>query len=271
MSNDVSLNSWEVNATLSDLSLSLDVISFDNYGLQNKNVVTEWDWFWLRDYSDRRIDLTDTPQWDGQILNDSFFGWRTIDISWYLIADNKSALDDLIDEFKLSLSKRNRLLKWKINDEIRQLYATVTELTFWTKENIYIPFDLTFSSQNSYWSKEKQQSLLIEWLTTSPRIDDINNKWEISKPLWIFWFKTASWVDTIDIKVWWIGCIISETIVDWDILVVNWETWIITLNWNQVDFEWVIPIFNSWYNNSTLEINWTFEVDVNIVFPYNLM
>jgi len=177
MANDTALNDWEVNSTLSDIDLSLDNISFNNYWLQNKKIVTEWEWFWLRDYPNRRINLIDAPQGHWQILNDVFFGGRTINVSWYLIADDRASLDDLIDEFKLHLSIRNWLLKHRVNWVLRQIRATVDNITFWTKEKVYIPFDISFKSQDAFWSKNTQQSVLIEWLTDNNRIEDIYNAW----------------------------------------------------------------------------------------------
>lgn len=269
MSNTSALNEWAVNSIWYDTASWANNISFNGYWLQNDSIITSWEWFWLRDYSDRRIDVTDIPQWDWQIVNDVFFWGRTINISWYLKSDNKIELDSLIDEFKINLSKSNKLLKWKVNEEIRQIYASVDSLTFWTKENIYIPFDITFISPNACWSKEIQQSKLLEWVSDFETISDVENLWFDSKPVFYIWFKSATNVDTITIKVDWIWCIINQSIAENDILVVNWQNWTVELNGNKIDFEWVLPIFRNWFNNTIWTVNWTFEADVNIVYPYN--
>ena len=172
------INASSVNGTILTWDLLLDNISFNNYWIQNERIVTEWDWFWLRDYPDRRISLNDIPQGDWQILNDTFFGGRTVSVSWYLKWDDREDLNDLIDEFKLKMSEPNKLLKWRINNVMREINATVSDLSFDEKDNIIIPFTVTFESQDAFWRETIQQNFLIEWMSDNSRNEDITNNYK---------------------------------------------------------------------------------------------
>ena len=264
------INSWVINNTVIFWDLALDNISFNSYWLQNEHIITQWEWFWLRDYPARRINITDIPQWDWQILNDTFFGWRTISISWVLHTDTSAELDTLIDEFKLKLSFANKLLKHKVNDEIRQINATCNNISFWTKEKIYITFDLTFISQDAFWTKTNQDNYLIENMSDNSRIEDITNELKEAFPFFIFWLKSWS-ITELDVKSNWIWINITETINNWDVLYINWKEKEVLLNWTAIDYDWVFPLFENWSNNVEFTITWTYTADVSIIWANNLM
>ena len=264
------INSSVINSTVLLWDYLLDNISFNNYWLQNNNIITQWEWFWLRDNPNRRINIVDIPQWDWQILNDTFFGGRTINISWVLKADDRWSLDDLIDEFKLKLSFPNKLLKWRVNWEIRQINATCSDITFWTKERIYIPFDLTFISQDSFWTKTLQESYLIENISDNSRTEDITNNLKEAYPLFIIWVKSWS-ITELDIKSNWIWINISETINNGYVVYIDWRKQEVLINWVDSDFDWVFSLFENWSNNLVFTITWTYTADISIIWSNNLM
>lgn len=272
MSNNTSLNNWVINATILDVWHKLDAISFWNYWLQNQSVVTSEDWFQLRDFPATRINLTEVPQWNWQILNDTFFWWREISLEWYLKADNRADLDVLIDEFKLQMSMQNKYLRWKVGWESREVLATVSDLTFWVKNNIYIKFEITFKSQDAFFSKYKQQAFLLEWISDNTRVEDIRNEWKVASPLVIIAFKEdIVWTDTIKVKVRWVWIEISQSISDWDLLVIDGQKMTVKHNWTELDFDWVFPEFENGSNNTTIEINWTYTADFNFIYKYYLI
>lgn len=264
------INSNVINDTVLVWNLLLDNISFNNYWLQNTRIITEWEWFWLRDYPWRRINLVDIPQWDGQILNDTFFSWRTISVQWYLKASNRAELDSLIDEFKLKLSFPNKLLKWRVNWELRQIRATCENITFWTKENIYITFDLTFVSQDSFWEKLTQESYLIENMSDAVRTEDITVNYKEVYPLFIIWVKSWS-ITNLQVKSNWIWLTISQTINSWDVVYINWDNKDVLINWVDTDYSWVMPYFENGSNNLVFTITGTYTADVSIIYKNKLM
>lgn len=260
---------WESSPTTSEV---LDTISFDDYWIQNNRIIIIWEWFSLRNMTNRDVSITASPISDWSIFNSSFFRWNSQTLSWYLVWTSKTDLDDLIDEFKLKMSKENKLLKWRVNWKIRQRRATVSDLSFWNKENIIIPFSITFTTQDSFWSDETEQSLPLWIVTTSPRVDQIYNTWNKSFLYISMWFWSwISWTDTISIKVWWIWITINQTINDWDILIIDWIEKQVLLNWTEIDFDDIFPLLEIWSNTVTIEINWTFNVDISLIYKLNLL
>lgn len=270
MANTFSINESALNETLPTDWLASDDISFNWYWIQNSNIIVEWEWFWFRDYSSRRINLVDRPQSDWRILNDTFFWWRTVSVSGVLVSTDKASLDELIDEFKLAMAPANKLLKWRVNWIIRQINATVSRLQMWTKDNIYIPFSITFESQDAFWQNAVQQSFLIEWQTTSPINEQIDNLWMPTSWPTVIWFNSASWVSTIWMTSNWIGLSITDTFTSWDIIYIDSKTSSVFKNWVELDYDWVFPKYDTWVNQINITINWTFNVDVSIVYPLNI-
>ena len=298
--NNYSLNSKPINSTVLLWDYLLDNISFDNYWMQNNNIITEWEGLGIRDYPDRRISFTDVPQWDWQILNDSFFGWRTIRMSWVLVWKEKTrtvwledltkpldyyseilssytwawakyvALDEIIDQFKLRLSFPNRKLKWRVDWEMREINATCTDIRFWTKERIYIPFTATFESQDAFWKKTKQSSYLIENTSDNTRTEDITNELKQANPLFILWITSWSinWLSITSNNIW---ITINDTINAGDVLYIDWRKQEVSINWTDIDYDGVFPRFENGSNNVEFNITWTYTADISIVWDNNLV
>lgn len=265
------LLNWNViNATVLSGDLTLDNISFNNYWLQNTKIITEWEWFWLRDYPWVRIDLTDSPQSNWQILNDVFFWGRTININWILVAEDKDSLDDLIDEFKLKVSFPNKLLKWKVKWKQRQLLATVSNLSFWTKTEIYVPFNLTFTSQDSFWYEKDLNSFLLENVSDNNIVEDVTINYKETYPLFIIWIKTWS-ITSLEIKNNGIWLTINETINAWDVIYIDWLNSQILINGVDSDSTWIFPLFENWSNNLTIDIIWTYTADISVIYRNNFV
>jgi len=267
--NDYILNSQVINKTTLTWDLALDTISYDNYWLQNSSIIIEWEWFWLRDYADVRINMIEAPQTHGQIYNNSLYWWKTINIQWVLKASNKTDLDTLIDEFKLKLSIPNKYLKWKVKWEVRKIKATLTDLTFWTKENIYIKFNATFKSQNAFWIKNNMESILIEthsWNLT----EDITNEYLPTRPMFIIGIKTWN-ITSSDLKSNWIWLSINTSFTAGDVLIIDWINLSITKNWVEIDYNWIFPELLTWGNQLTANVVWTYTADISIVYQINIM
>lgn len=298
--NNGALNSRPINWTILVWDYLLDNINFDNYWLQNKYIITQWEGLGIRDYPDRRINLVNEPEGNWQIYNTSFFWGRTINLSWVIVwkeynelilmntlnsnlstyNNNLSTynttwnklydLDNKIDEFKLRLSAPNKKLKWRVNNEIREINATCENIQFWTKERIYIPFEATFVSQSSFWRKVKQSSHFIENTSSNNITADITNSLKEASPWFIFWFKSWS-ITNLQITSNNIWITINQTINSWDILYVNWQTQEVLLNQVDIDYDWVFPIFNTGSNQVKIDITWTYTADINIIWQNNLI
>jgi len=273
----MSINSFAVNdkaVNTEDLPISeiLDTISFNNFWLQNANIITTGESFGLRNSANRDISIFKAPQANGEILNSAFFRGRNITIEGFIVADNKTDLDDAIDEFKLNLSQSNKLLKWRVNWVIRQILATMESITFGEKDNIIIPYSLTFRSQESFWNNEIEQSFNLWTVTSSPRTEQVENLWQPSFPFILFGFWTGlSSVTSLSITIWGIWITINESISDNDILVIDGREKIVKLNDVEKDFDGIFPLLETWSNTVIFTINGTFSVDISMVYKLNLL
>ena len=269
--NNTTINTNEMNKAIVPFAVSLDSISFNDYWLQNSNIIVWTEWFNLRNIANKEINLLSKPQADWQILNSVFFRWRTINMQWILFSDTCWNLNSLIDEFKLRLSPINKFLKWKVWSDTRKIKATVENLTFWERDDNFITYELTFKSQESFWYKENEQSFAFANMTQSPRTEQIQNDWQTAFPLFVLWFNTADWTDNLSVKVWWIWITINQAITDWDILIIDWREKQVLLNWTEIDFDWIFLQLENWNNTLVFSINWTISIDVNIIFKHNLL
>jgi len=269
--NEITLNESELNTSLPPVSEGLDIISFNGYGLQNGSIITGGENFWFRNIAQRDISLIRKPQSDGDILNSAFFGGRNIRIVGALKSDTKQNLDDLIDDFKLNLSPVNKKLRRVVNWKAREINATMQNLTFGEKDNIYIPYELTFQSQDAFWRNEEEQSF-SRIINTSPKTEQITNLWQEVFPSIIMGFGVwLSGVNTISIKNKGVGITISQSISDGDILVVDGREKFVKLNNTEIDFDGIFPLLETGVNSVVFEINGTFSVNMLMVYKLNLL
>jgi len=270
--NNFTVNDQAVNTESLPISEILDTISFNNFGLQNANVITSGESFGLRNTSNRDISIFNNPQADWEILNSAFFRGRNITVDGYLIAWSKTLLDDAIDNFKLNLSPKNKLLKWKVNGKVRQIFATMESIKFGEKDNIAIPYTLTFISQDSFWSNEIEQSSSIWNIAISPRTEQVDNLGQPAFPFIVLGFLTGLiGVTSVEITSDGVWIIISEIISDNDILVIDGRQKTVKLNDVEVDFDWIFPQLENGANTVVFTINGTFSVDVLMVYKLNLL
>lgn len=266
------LNNTALNYGAKPSDLFSDDITFNSYGLQNASVVSGPDGIGIRDFPDRDFASLDISQWDGEIFNSIFFRGRDITINWHLIAPNKAELDDLIDEMKKRVSKKEKLLKWKVNDITRQITASVSSLTFGTKENIYISYSISFKTADSFWELSQKQSFLIEDISGSPHVESILNEWEATNPMFVFGFKTGLvGVTSINISVSGIGIDIAQAISDGDILIIDGITKSVYYNGVEIDFDGVFPLFETDDNLVTFTINGTYTADISVIYSNKIL
>lgn len=266
MANIYAVNTQATNTASPQLSVEKDNIVFDGYWLQNAEIVFS-DENSLRDYPLRRIDLIDRPQADWQILNDVFFSGRPVTVTWILKVDDPTTLNSLIDEFKMKLSWVNKKLEWRVDWKFRSLNATVRTLKFEPKNRIHIFYEIEFISPDSYWTEENYQSYIIEGVTNSPIIESIRNEWEKTKWFTVFWFKNWTSITSVSYKVNGVWLDINTAINSGDILYIDWENFVVSVNWIEIDYDWVIPEYEKWPNRITVDIQGSFETDVTFLYP----
>jgi len=270
MPNFWAINEFEINWSPIPTEAELGDFSFDNFDLQNatiKTIVSPW----VRNYPNRDINQFSAPQVDWMITNSIFFRWRNIQLNWWIEWTDLEDLNNQIDIFKTNLSGKLKLLKWKVNWVIRQLSATVSNITFWDINNIIIPYDLTFTSPDPYWYNPSNLSKVLAF-SSSPFPDFVSLSNLDTFPTMVFAFWTwLSSVTQTSIKVDWIWITINQAISDNDFLEIKWIEKEVLYNWVKIDYDWIFPLFKKGVNSVEYTINWTFSVNVNIIYRNNLL
>jgi len=189
-------------------------------------------------------------------------------IKWSSSSDFQARLDDL----RKNIFKSEVNLDIKVDWVIRRIkvnclsapkivnYFNITFLEVNIVFETLEPFFYELSNQTStYLSKTTSfdEYIVNEWTTVSdPRI--------------YFNFKTwISWTTSVALTIWDNTITINETISDNDALVVNGLEKTVKLNDVDVDYDWVFPFLNTDWNALNFVINWTFEVDINVINKIN--
>jgi len=164
---------------------------------------------------------------------------KTFALSWRIKSNSLESLNDEIDRFKRIMLDGEQYMYLRINWVLRRAKAVVVNPdTLFDRKHYnltYIPFVLEFRVLEKF----RVVNATIESLTwlTGDFISEIYNSWSAreTKPVYTFSFTTATWVDSISISVWDREITISESISDNDILVVDTDNMVVTLNWIDVD------------------------------------
>lgn len=122
--NTTPLNEELINEEISSPAGSTDAITFNDYGLQNSNLITsEAD---ENSGPQRRLTLADIPGDDGQSIEFDRLPQKVIKLSGVVFGSSAAALDTRIDEMKKNLFVQNGILKiTQIGGTIRYYTATL--------------------------------------------------------------------------------------------------------------------------------------------------
>jgi len=268
--NNYTINSQAFNYQIAPASSTLDTISFNGYNMQNNNIIITGVGFGSRDYPERRISRVDRPQSNGAVVNNILLGGQTITMQGFLVADSKADLDDLIDEFKLKLSPKQKKLKWKVRNEIRQLTATVSDLTFGEKDNIYIDFNLSFFSEDSFWTIDDTQSLVLSNTSSNAIVEEIFNENQEIAPRFIIQVLTGS-IDSLVCHINNIGLTHDSSITAGDIVIIDSLDQEFLINNVDTDFEGIFPKLSTGVNTITIITTGTFTADILINYSKTIL
>lgn len=84
----------------------------------------------------------------------------------------------------------------------------------------------------------------------------------------IFIFNTATVTD-LSLELWENTIWITESITDWDIIIIDSENKKVWKNTSELDYTWTFPIMWTWSNFFNFDITWTFDTNVLILNKRN--
>lgn len=258
---------------IAPLTLTQDIFVFDWNSLHSNTL-------WVRvtgvDYDDLwgiDIETYNSPQVDWGWVLSYLYHKKTITFSLSLYADTIPLLNELVDNFKKRTSKQEWLLEVTIDWVIRTCTATRSSLDFGRK----------------YYNLNFLPNVKISFVTMSPhRVAKI---WE-SKTYSITWnhyedldykgtapvyhktyisFASAgnSWITSLVINTRGTALTVTNSIINWDMLIVDGVNKVVTLNWTEIDYTWIFKPLVPWSNIVTYVFNWWAIVSATMNILYN--
>ena len=239
------------------------------------------DWFWIHNHKFYVINKRDNFKTDLQSYNYPVSNWKWYVSNYYrgrtiqldMVAKTETAweFNELLDLLRWKLSRNNVELKQKINWEYRTIKVTTTSLPLDKKYyNItYLPFSVTFEALEPFWYDEKYtaESYLD---VTSDLQEEIVNQWNVeTEPIIRYVFKSATDVTFIKAEISSFFIQVNHSFTDWDILEIDCKENEVRLNGVLIDYEWTFPILETDGNIVKFTSDWTYNVDINVLYQKN--
>ena len=266
------LNSWVLNwtSTTEEVISTSASFSFDWYSLDNwttrRITYSDHDNLWTIAYE--TYDFPRIDWWDALAR---YYRNKNITIKLCLKASSNEWLNDLIDELKLATNKVQWNLDIIINWIVRRRKATLTKLDFWRQAyNIDFLQDvtLTFSCINPISFNLSSISETYNWLSGNFAAE-ISYTWKVSCFPTIYLI--IQWVNDlskITIEMNWYFLHISEEFLPWDVVLIDWESKLVKINWVNHKYSWPFPVLESWINHMEITLNSWWLANYNAVLIY---
>jgi hypothetical protein len=241
-------------------------VSFALYSLQSANIITTWinyDDAWTIEHQSVK-----KPRIDGWIFLWKYFRKKEIIVRWYMTHDTASDLNDLIDTFKKNLWVAEQFLDITVNSVVRRTVATATSINFWRKNYhlTFIPFEVTFTTVVPFFFLTSDNTDSKSAQSSSPVSMTVVNEWTaFAEPVVTVTFDTWTTALTVTMTIDWISVSASDTYSATDVLVFNWRTKQVTLNWTEIEYSWTFPDLATGTNNIEFTVSWTFLADFDVV------
>jgi len=256
------------------LSTITDDIIFKSFWLQNANIVTSF----KDDHNLPNIDLNtyENPVIDGGWVLNRKYTNKDITLRGVLLADTASALQTLIDNFKLKTSEVEWYLEIKVDWVYRRTKATCVKSDLFDKKHYDItrcPFEITFRTLEPFFYLRSDETVLESWVTANITVDISYNGTAKTYPKFLFAFN--SWntgVTQVAIALNGKTITITDTFSDWDVMIVNCETKEVLINGVDTDYSGVFPNLEYWTNIvETTFTKTTLNVDMSFLYAKNYL
>jgi len=235
-------------------------IVYNGFWLQNNYIVTS---------TNNENNLIDFESFDNPFNNwrgflSYFQRGKTISFNVTIKWDNQEDFNNRLDELRKALFQSNKNLDVKVNWEVRRIKAScISNPKNFNHFNInFLKTTIEFETLEPFFYELGYQSTNFQNKTTS-FIEEISNEWSAEADLLFhFIFKTAN-VSEVEVSLWENTITINETIVDWDVLVIDWENKTVKLNNIEVDYLWSFPVLWVNINLINFDITGTFDADIS--------
>lgn len=265
MTNSNLINWQAINTWLAPTEALFEDIQIWALWLKNNN----FNVFALSDNIDTELNKFPIPQNNGRGFLSYFKRWRNIGLSLTVKWATQNEFIANMDRLRAECFKPENTLYYK-KDKRRQIKVTCTSFPK-NYEHFNITFmkvDINFEALEPFWYEDTKQSTSIPTRTAS-YIEEITNQGtDVSQP--IIYLVMESWsITATELEVWENTLIINNTLISWDVLIINSEDLTITLNWVLIDYDWTFPEMKKGANFFNFTFVWTFEIKTLILNKIN--
>ena len=243
-----------------------------------------FNWYNLHNWTTRRIinsnhddlwsvafETYDYPRADWWNALSKYYRKKTITLTMSITSPTEEWLNDLIDELKFQTSKTQWFLDIIINWIVRRRTATLTSLKFWRQSfnvNRIWNVVLTFECINPLSFSLASNTKTFNWIS-GDYITEIVYTWKvIAYPTIYLLIQSATNLNNFNIDMNWYLFTINETISQWDVVVIDWETKMVKINWNIVAYDWPFPAIEPWLNHIETSLNSWALANYDMIFIY---
>ena len=250
-----------------------DDIVYNGYWLQNENIIVSninydnWHSVLSETYSSPLSDL-------GWELN-YYFKEKVIMLRWYIKEDTATLLNQRIDILKQVLGQNNQDLDIKVEGTIRRAKANCINLeSLFERQNYnitFLPFNIRFRLIEEFASEITLNSQSFTWKTAT-FTEEVVNLWTVrTNPLLTILLNTATTVTSIAFALWDNTITVLDTYSWSDVIQIDCENKLVTINSASVDYTWTFPELSVWVNSYTITIDWTKNFNTTLSYYNNYL
>jgi hypothetical protein len=243
-----------------------------------------FNWYNLHNWTTRRVinsdhddlwsiafETYDYPRADWWNALSKYYRTKTITITMSLSAPTWDWLNDLIDELKFQTSKTQWYLDIIINWLVRRREATLTWLSF-GRQNYNINFlqdvTLTFNCVNPLAFNLTSITNTYPWISGN-YATEINYTWKVNcYPTIYLIVKAESDLNSFSIDMNWYVFTVSQSLLPWDFIIIDWETKLVKLNGSVIPYNWPFPVIEPWLNHIEINLNSWALANYDMTFIY---
>lgn len=271
------LNSSALNSTSTFVSTlwSTDNIIFNGFSIMS---LCAWTWnVWVntinhRDLATVKLSTFDFPRINGWGITWKKYSNKTIQVTLTLVWQTNQEIEDLIDTLKKNLNKTEWILDMKFGNNRRVINATMTDMKFpnFSIRDVVVPeITITFESLDPLFRDKNAVNwdfLTITWDYT----DAVINYWteKVFPKIYLTFQPWIVWLSDVDITIGGYTLSINETINDNDLLIIDWQTKSVLLNWVDIDYDWIFAPIEVGQNliEFAFTPSSTFTVDISVLW-----
>lgn len=204
-----------------------------------------------------------------------YFRQKIVVIQGNLKADNRELLEIAIDDMKRALGRSNMDLDIKVNGNIRRAKASCVNLdSLFSREHYhitFIPFTIQFRIVSEFSKELARQTQSFNGLTAGITEEIVNIGTVRTSPVISMVFNSASGTNNITFAIADRIITVSETIASSDVLQIDCDNKVVTLNSVEIDFSGTFPILEVGTNSYTITKNWTVNYNLSISYFNNFL